>query len=170
MAFAVPTSSQEPPLIGSELSVLPSDRDAGFSPGPKTQTLAQTKAQRQYQRAQIENASPARLVVMLYDGAIRFCLQGREAMAARQLEDQNESLLKAQRILLELIGALDQKTGGEIAANLMQVYSHLLERLIHANLKDDAEALTGVVSILQELRESWSEAERMVAQMEGRAS
>src|SRR5690242_6689865 len=63
----------------------------------------------QYLRAQVETASPTRLVVLLYDGAIRFCAQAIEAMQKRDLETQHINLLRVQRIISELIGSLNRE-------------------------------------------------------------
>lgn len=168
MAFAVPNPLQEmmSPTHGTQISLYSAEQERLPSHAPaasKAPATAQLKAQRRYQQAQIENASPARLVVMLYDGAIRFCNQGREAMLEKRLEDQNDALIKAQRIVLELMGALDQETGGEMASNLMRVYTHVLDRLIHANLQDDPATLENATTLLTELRESWAEVERVTS-------
>ena len=181
MAFAAPTPLQEIATSSQNLeatglplgleAMMASQNAISFTGpsgnGAKNRAPAQVRAQRQYQQAQIESASPARLVVMLYDGAIRFCKQGREAMLEKRLEDQNLALLRAQRIVLELMGALDQNAGGEFAASLFRIYSDALEGLVNANLMDEVSTLDRVTGVLQELRDSWAEAERLTAHTEG---
>jgi flagellar secretion chaperone FliS len=116
---------------------------------------------RQYQQSQVETASPTRLVVLLYDGAIRFCAWAVEAMQAKDYQGQNSNLLKAQRIIGELMSSLNPETGGEVATNLMRVYTYLLEQLVEANLRDRAEMVDGVLDVLRELRETWAEVDRL---------
>jgi len=117
----------------------------------------------QYQQNQVQ-ATPERLVVLLYDGLMRFLAQGRAAMRARDYEKQSESITKAQRILLELDCCLDLEAGGEIAANLRQIYRYCLDRLAYANHRDDARVVEEVLQRVTELREAWGEAERLVKQ------
>jgi flagellar protein FliS len=108
----------------------------------------------------VETASPTRLVIMLYDGAIRFCMIGLDAMRKRDLESQHTHLLKAQRILTELMSSLDREAGGEIAANLFRVYTYLMEELVKANLYDEPARVEQALKMLRELRESWLELDR----------
>src|SRR5438552_16056962 len=82
------------------------------------QSAAQRGALQQYQRAQVESASPTRLIVLLYEGAIRFCRLAQEAMRKRDLETQNTNLVRTQRIVGELLASLDRGVGGEVASNL----------------------------------------------------
>ena len=95
-------------------------------------------ASQQYQRSQVETASPTRLVIMLYEGAIRFCQLALDAMAAKDLPVQHENLLKAQRIIAELLGSLNREKGSEVADNLARLYTHMLEQLVVANLHDQS--------------------------------
>jgi flagellar protein FliS len=117
----------------------------------------------QYRKAQIETATPAQLILMLYDGAIRFCALGKEAMLVRRLEEQNTHLIRAQRILGELMGSLDRELGGELAGNLFSLYLFMYQELVMANLHGKPEPVDRVVSQLTELRDSWQEAERITA-------
>lgn len=125
---------------------------------------AQRNAMQQYQRAQVETASPTRLVVMLYDGAIRFCTLAQDAMRKRDLEVQNTNLIKAQRIIGELMSSLNRDAGGAIASNLFRIYTHLLEEMVSANLYDKADALDHVLSVLREMREGWEEIDSIMSQ------
>ena len=76
-----------------------------------------------YLETAVETASPARLIVMLYDGAIRFINEAAYAMQQRDYETQNTKLQRAQKILAELISSLDFDKGGEIAENLFRLYT-----------------------------------------------
>ncbi|MEN3000786.1 MAG: flagellar export chaperone FliS [Armatimonadota bacterium] len=108
-----------------------------------------------YLQTAIETAHPARLVVMLYDGAIRFLHQAQEAMTQRNYEQQNLYLQKTQRILAELISSLDFTKGGEVAENLFRIYTYLYNQLVQANLEDDSTKVQHAITLLSELREAW---------------
>lgn len=108
-----------------------------------------------YLQTAVETAHPARLVVMLYDGAIRFLGQAREAMEQRNYEQQNYYLQKAQRILAELIASLNFTQGGEVAENLFRIYTYLYNQLVQANIEDDSTKVQHVIALLSELREAW---------------
>ena len=108
-----------------------------------------------YLETAVETASPARLIVMLYDGAIRFINEAAYAMQQRDYETQNAKLQRAQKILAELISSLDFDKGGEIAENLFRLYAYMYNQLVEANINDDAARLEHVVGLLGEIREAW---------------
>lgn len=120
-----------------------------------------------YLETAVETASPARLIVMLYDGAIRFINEAIYAMQQRDYETQNARLQRAQKILAELISSLDFDKGGEIAENLFRLYTYMYNQLVEANINDDAARLEHVVGLLSEIREAWdtvaAESETQVA-------
>ncbi len=120
-----------------------------------------------YQRTQVDTASPARLVVMLYDGAIRLLRQGQTAMQQRDREKQNHYLVRAQRIITELASSLDMEAGGDIAANLMALYQFMHEQLVLANLQDDMDRVQKVREMLESLREAWAQVEIAVRESSG---
>jgi len=130
--------------------------------------VAYAKPHLEYRKSAVGGASPVGLVVMLYDGALRFMERGKIAIAAHDLAAQNEALQKAQRIVLELMGALDMRKGGEIAQNLLGLYGFVLSELVAANTDDDATRVDNAVQTMTELRAGWAELEsRTVASVEG---
>jgi flagellar protein FliS len=129
-----------------------------------TQASSQKLAQ-QYLRTQVESARPTQLVVMLYDGAIRFLTIAKEKMQACELESRHIHILKAQRILSELLGSLDVDNGGEVAANLRRLYAYMLNRTMEANVHDRMEPLDEVIGMLRDLRASWSELDQAQARV-----
>lgn len=108
-----------------------------------------------YLETAVETASPVRLIVMLYDGAIRFINEAIYAMRQRDYETQNNRLQRAQKILAELISSLDFEKGGEIAENLFRLYTYMYNQLVEANLQDSPERLEHVIGLLADLREAW---------------
>jgi flagellar protein FliS len=127
-----------------------------------------------YLETAVETASPARLIVMLYDGAIRFINEAAHAMRQRDYEAQNAKLQRAQKILAELISSLDFDKGGEIAENLFRLYTYMYNQLVEANINDNLDRLQHVVQLLSELREAWdaiaTESETQVAMPKARVS
>lgn len=94
---------------------------------------------------------------MLYDGAIRFMDQGIAAIEQSDLEVQNQSIQKAQRIVMELMSCLDMRQGSEIAKNLLSLYTFVLQELVEGNMKDDADAIKRARKVMSDLREGWDE-------------
>lgn len=113
----------------------------------------------QYRKTAITTASPLQLVVMLYDGALRFMHQGRQAIVDRNLAEQNEKLQRAQRIIAELTACLDMEQGGEIAQNLFALYDFAYNRLVSANMEDRADYVDQAIKVFSDLRESWVQVE-----------
>lgn len=109
----------------------------------------------EYRRNAVLGASPTQLVVMLYDGALRFIEAGRAGMRAGDLSRQNDGLQRAQRIVSELLATLDREAGGEIADNLARLYDFVLDRLMTANIQDAEAPLDAATLTLRELREAW---------------
>lgn len=118
----------------------------------------------QYRRTATHTASPLQLIIMLYDGALRFIAAAEVAMANNDRYGQNENIQRAQRILSELTASLDMQQGGEIALNLFTLYGYAYEQLVQANILDDASKLKHAVLVLEPLRESWRELDAMTRQ------
>jgi flagellar protein FliS len=113
---------------------------------------------REYLKTQIQTASREQLVLMLYDGAIRFSEQAKERLAAQDWEGAHGLLIRSQNIVLELLYALDRKAGGSVADNLASLYTYCYHRLVEANIHRSAERIDECNGILRGLREAWSQA------------
>ena len=109
----------------------------------------------QYRDVQVQTASPARLVVMLYDGAIKFLKLAIKEMEAKNFEAKGKYLGKAQDIIFELNAVLDMEAGGEIASNLRKLYLYMNRRINDANIRVDHDIVNEVISLLEELNRSW---------------
>jgi len=111
---------------------------------------------------------------MLYDGALRFMETGKRAIQTGNRDEQNVALQRAQRIVMELMGALDMEQGGDIAKNLLSLYSYVLNELVSANMKDEVGGIDRAIKVMSDLRESWSQIEAtqhaVVAHEEQRAA
>jgi flagellar secretion chaperone FliS len=124
-------------------------------------------ARSQYEEMQVQT-TPGRLVVMLYDGALRFLHHGLEAMRQKNLEQQGLYLGKTQSILGELLNTLDM-SAGELAIGLRSIYYYCIERLVTANAEDRTEYVEEVIRLLSSLREAWEHAERTIRSEEAAA-
>ena len=108
-----------------------------------------------YHDTAVTTQSKGNLVVMLYDGAIKFL-----KLAVKEIEEQNPQekgkyIARAQDIISELNVVLDMKAGGEIAANLRRLYLFMNMRLNEANVKQDPQKINEVIALLEELNQSW---------------
>ena len=111
-------------------------------------------AQQAYTESSVLTAPPEKLIVMLYDGAIRFLNVGAVAMRGGDFVQARERVRRAEAIIDELNYSLDM-TQGEVAVRLRSIYIFSKKHLLQANLQRDPEALDTVVKLLGELREAW---------------
>ncbi len=116
----------------------------------------------QYQQNQFNTASPAKLLLAAYDGAIRFCRIGLEKMKEGQAAEQSIHINKAIAIVCELLSTLREDASPTLVTRLKSIYLYVIERLAHANLNEDQEAINEVIGILSGLRESWAEADKII--------
>ena len=108
-----------------------------------------------YQETAVTTGNKGRLIVLLYEGAIKFLRLAIEELEAKNYESKGRYICKAQDIINELNAVLDMDTGGEIADNLRRLYVFMCNRLSQANVKRDPQMIREVVTILQELNQSW---------------
>lgn len=116
-------------------------------------------AMRQYQnvntQAQAVDASPHRLIQMLFEGGLTRIAQARGAMERGQTAQKGELIGKAIGIVGGLREGLDLQQGGELAANLDSLYQYMVARLLEANVKNKAEPLDEVAGLLREVKTGW---------------
>jgi flagellar protein FliS len=118
-----------------------------------------TNPYQQYQRTQAETAPPGELIVMMYNGAIRFLTVGKQRLESQDIAGANTSLLRAQDIVLELMVSVDVAVG-QVARNLYDLYEFMHRHLIQANIKKDATMVGEVIGLLRELLTAWEQAIR----------
>ena len=115
-----------------------------------------------YKETSVKTASPCSLILMLYTEGIKEINLAISKMRvpkipAKDIEAINNHIIKAQEIITELMAALDMDIGGEIAANLLSIYSYFNQQLLTANLKKDYKPLLDVSSMMQELYDVWKQ-------------
>ena len=103
----------------------------------------------------LEQVSPLRLVILLYERAIRYMESGRYAIEHGDRELQRTSLDKAQQAVAEMTACLNMDRGGEIAENLMSIYTYMHKELLEANIASRVEPIDRCTRMLAFLRETW---------------
>ena len=111
-----------------------------------------------YQENQVLTASPEKILLMLYDGAIRFARQAIAGIENDNLSQQHRGIKNTMAIITEFANSLDHAVGGKIAEDLAALYGFMNRELLSANLNKDIEKLKGVEKLLMDLRETWGEA------------
>jgi len=115
---------------------------------------------RSYKSVAVTTATPGQLVLMLFDGAIRFLATAAHGFQLENIATRNEqihnNLIKAQKVLRELQCSLDLKAGGEFAKTMFALYDFMLEQLQTANLAKDAAPIGTVERLLGEIRDAWA--------------
>lgn len=117
--------------------------------------MAFANARQQYLKTQVETASKEQLVVMLFDGILRFTEQARKAIREKAIEDCHNALMRAEAIVMELIVTVDKEKGGEIATNLIGLHAYAYNALVQCNLHKDESKIDEVQGIYRKLREGW---------------
>jgi flagellar protein FliS len=108
-----------------------------------------------YQDSAVTTQSKGRLIVLLYDGAIKFMKLAIRELESDNYEAKGRYINKAQDIITELNAVLDMNAGGEISANLRKLYLFMNSRLSEANIKRDPQMIREVVGLMEELNQSW---------------
>lgn len=126
-------------------------------------------AYQKYKNTSIQSASKEKLLLMLYEGAIRFVKQAIKATEEKNIAERGYNIGKAFDIIMELNNTLDHKVGGDIAKNLEQLYMFLMEQFTKANITGTAEPLQASLKILENLYEGWVQAVEKIKKDEAEA-
>lgn len=112
----------------------------------------------QYQQNQINTASPEQILLMLYDGAIRFTKEAIAGVEENKPEMRRHGVSKAMAIVTEFSNTLNHEIGGNIAEDLHELYAFMIRELTSANMDNDVDKLQVVKTLLVDLRQTWGEA------------
>ena len=112
---------------------------------------------RQYQKTAVTTASREKILLMLYEGAIKLTRQARHAMNEGKIADKGKFISKATAILSELMSTLDFKVGGKLAADLENLYIFMIDKLVEGNIQNDPECLKCVEDLLGTLYVAWKD-------------
>lgn len=108
-----------------------------------------------YQQSSLNTASPGELTLMLYNGCLKFIHQAKVAMLAKNIEEKNTNLIKAQKIIQEFMVTLNMDV--PMSKDLMVMYDYLYRRLVEANTKNDTAILDEVSGFVTEYRDTWKQ-------------
>jgi flagellar protein FliS len=108
-----------------------------------------------YQDNTVTTQSKGRLIILLYDGAIKFMKLAIKELEAGNYQAKGQYINKALDIINELNAVLDMNAGGEIATNLRKLYCFMNSRLSEANIKRDPKMIREVIELMEELNHSW---------------
>lgn len=133
-------------LVGQQLQ--------GFTGQP---ILARPGGAQAYIQTQVSSRSPLELVVMLYEGLIRFTGEARGAIERRDLAAKRAAMSRALAIVSELQSTLNMAEGGELAASLDNLYTYINGRLLDASMQNVIEPLDETLKLVATLRDAWSE-------------
>ena len=113
------------------------------------------RAAQMYQKNAVHTASPAKLTLMLYDGAVKFTNIAIEAIEAGDIEKAHNNIVKAQNIIVEFRSTLDMKY--PVAKDFDVVYDYIYRRLVEANMKKDKDILVEALKHIKTMRDTWRE-------------
>lgn len=119
-------------------------------------------AYNQYKQNSVNTSSPEDLVLMLYNGLVKFIMQAQQAMDEKDIQKVNNSIIRAEDIVLHFQSTLDMNY--EVSAGLAAMYDYMYRRLIDANIKKDKQILEEVLGYAKELRDTWKEAMKLAKQ------
>jgi flagellar protein FliS len=108
-----------------------------------------------YKQTAVTTSDPGKLIVMLYDGAIRFLTLATDRLDKRDAFGANQNMIKGKSIIAELMASLNLEKGGEIASNLQRLYAYMFNQLVDANVGKDGGRVHHVIDLLKELRTGW---------------
>ena len=110
-----------------------------------------------YKNNAVNYASKEQLLLMLVEGAVKFCKIGRQAIVDKDIKKAHDALVRTQDIFSELMVSLDTKAG-DWAVQLLRVYDFIKQRLIEANMTKNLEIVDEVLPLIEDINETWKEA------------
>jgi flagellar protein FliS len=108
-----------------------------------------------YRNTSVQTADQRTLILMLYDGLIRFLQKALVKIEAREIEAAHNYLVRSREIVAELLATLRPEKAGEIGTNLKRLYVYAFNRIVEANLRKDPQMIREVIKIVATLREGW---------------
>ena len=117
-----------------------------------------SNAYKKYKQASVTSASREKLLLMLYEAAIRFTKKAQFAMEQNDIAERGINIGRAFDIIIELNSTLNHEVAPELASNLEQLYMFITEQYTKANAQNDKEALANALKILEVLHKGWEEA------------
>jgi flagellar protein FliS len=117
--------------------------------------------------AATQTVAKTRQIVMLYDGAIRFMQQAKEAISEKRIQDRYNTLVKVNDIVMGMQGCLDFEKGGDIAKILYGYYASIIDRVFTIHRTDSLETCDEIIADLKRMRDVWNEIDQSGITPEG---
>ncbi|HCJ12066.1 MAG: flagellar export chaperone FliS [Verrucomicrobia bacterium GWF2_51_19] len=118
-------------------------------------------AGKSYKTVSVETASPGKIILMLFDGALKFMDIAKKGFTMQDVRARNEmihnNIVKTQAIISELQSSLDMKVGGEFPKTMYELYTFMYKCLQEANVKKQKKPIEDVYKLLTEIRDAWAE-------------
>lgn len=114
-----------------------------------------------YKNNSVNYASREQLLLMLVDGAVKFCKLGRQAILDKDYENANKNIVKAEDIFYELISSLDNSNNMKWIEDLRNIYNFIVKRLIQANIKKELCIMDEIIPLVEDIRNTWYEAYKL---------
>ena len=112
---------------------------------------------KKYKQTAVLSASREQILLMLYEGAIKFTKLAIQAAEEKRIADRGHNIIRAFDIVVELQATLDHKVGGELAQQLDNLYWFMMDQYTKANLSGDPEPLRANLKVLENLYEGWQQ-------------
>jgi flagellar protein FliS len=119
-----------------------------------------------YRNTNVQTADQRTLILMLYDGLIRFLQKAIVKIEAREIEAAHNYLVRSREIVAELLATLRPEKAGQIGNNLKRLYVYAFNRIVEANLRKDPQMVQEVIKVVTTLREGWINAKPAAAREE----
>ncbi len=115
------------------------------------------KAFKAYQATNVTTAKPEKVLLMLYEGCIKFLRIAKVRMQEKKVGEKGKNISKALAIIAELINTLDHEVGGQLSVDLENLYMFIMDKLIEANINNKIEDLEVAEKLLITLYEAWQD-------------
>lgn len=125
------------------------------------ESMTNSNAMNAYMQNSINTASREKLLLMLYEGLVRFIRQGIAGIDEKDTNKANTNFKKAQNIIAEFMVSLNVKAGGDMAKNLNLLYDYMKRRLVEANINKDKTIAEEILGYAEELKSAFEEAYKM---------
>jgi flagellar protein FliS len=109
----------------------------------------------QYRQNEVLSATPLKLVVLLYEGAVESISQARAWLRAGQIAERTRAINRAMTLVNELALSLDRSQGGELSLRLADLYAYVQKRLLEGNFRQTEAPLEEAERLLRTLLEGW---------------
>ncbi len=116
----------------------------------------QIAAYQNYKKQEVEGATKGKIVVLLFEGAIKFLKIANKNIDEKDIQSAHNNIVKTENILYELMSTLNMDAG-EISVNLMKLYDFMIWQLIEANRDKDKNKIDSVIELLEPLKNAWKE-------------